>query len=128
MSTTMIKGCDAVDDAVGACLTGIVGEYGKAGLHAGLDEERTDVEEGFAEAADGGIERRDDRGDGDAGDDFRREPTHAEQGLEENAELVGGLFVGGGNAPVSHHVRGFGAVCGREETKYRVGVADIECQ
>ena len=77
-----IEGGDAVDDAVGADFAGVVGEDGKAGLDAGLDEERADVEEGFADAAEGGVERRDDGGDGDAGDDVGREAAHGEEGLE----------------------------------------------
>ena len=60
---------DAVDDAVGADFAGVVGEDGEAGLDAGLDEERLDLEEVFADAAQRGVERRDDGGDGDAVDD-----------------------------------------------------------
>ena len=61
-------GGDAVDDAVGTDLGGIVGEDGQAGADAGFDEQRLDAAIEFGGAAQSGVERRDDRGDDDAGD------------------------------------------------------------
>ncbi len=86
---------DAVDDAVGADLGGVVGEDGQAGADAGLDEERLDVEVELGGAAQGGVERRDDGGDGDAGDVGHGERAQGEEVAEEDAELVGGEVRGG---------------------------------
>jgi len=44
------KAATQVDDAVGAGFAGVVGEDGKAGLHAGLDEEWLDLEVGLGDA------------------------------------------------------------------------------
>ena len=46
-----LNGGNAVADAVGAELGGVVDEGGHAGLDAGLDEERVEIEVGFADLA-----------------------------------------------------------------------------
>ena len=84
-----VEGGDAVDDAVGADLGGVVGEDGQAGFDARLDEERADFEELLADGAKGGVDGRDDGGDGDAGDVVHGDAGDLKEAAEEHAELVG---------------------------------------
>ena len=62
-----VEGGDAVDDAVGADLGGVVGEDGEAGLDAGLDKDGAEVEVEVADVAEGCVGGWNDGGDADAG-------------------------------------------------------------
>jgi hypothetical protein len=121
-----LVGGDAVDDAVGAYLRRIVGEDGQAGADTGFDEEWLDATEVFGGAAQGGVERRHDRGDNNAADLRNIERAQSEEVAEENAKLVDGGIAVGGDAPVGEQgSRGLwrgNAV----ETENRVGVADVD--
>ncbi len=105
---------------------GVVGEDGQAGLDAGLDEEGLEVEVELADLAQDGIERRDDRGDDDAGDDGHLEVVEGEEVLEDDAALGGGLVDGRGDAPVGDELRRLRLGGEVVEAEDRVGVADVD--
>ena len=117
---------DAVGNAIGAKLGGVVDQQLHAGLDAGLDEERLDVEVGFADLAQRGVDGRNDGGDDDVGDLARRHAVHLEKIDEEDAVLVDGLRAMRGDAPVRGEL-GLGAI-ELVEAEGRVGVADIESE
>ena len=121
---------DAVDDAVGADLGGVIGEDGQAGAGAGLDEDGLDVEVEIDGAAQGGVEWRHYGGDDYAGDRGHVDIAQREELTHEHAELVDGDLAAGGDAPVGEQLggglgRGFGV---REavEAEDGVGVAYID--
>ena len=121
-----LVGGDAVDDAVGADLGGIVCEDGQAGADAGLDEDRLDAAVDLGGAAQGRVERRDDRGDDDAGDLRDVHRAQGEEIAEENAKLVDGGVAMSGDAPVGEQ-RGGSLRRGQAvETEDRIGVAYID--
>ncbi len=123
----VVDGGDAVDDAVGADLGGVVGEDGDAGAGAGLDEEGLDVEVELDGAAEGGVERRDDGGDGDAGDVGEVEGAEGEEVAEEDAELVEGEVARVVMRQSARRVAGWVAGCGEGvEAEDGVGVADVD--
>jgi len=117
---------DAVDDAVGAHLGGIVGEDGQAGADAGLDEQRLDVAVELGGAAQGGVERRHDRGDGNAGDLGDVQRAQGEEVAEDDAKLVDGGVAVGGDAPVGEQGGGRAGSGEAVEAEDRVGVADVD--
>ena len=119
---------DAVHDAVRADFAGVVREHGQAGLHAGLDEERADLEVGLAETAQARVQRRHDGRNRNAGDEVGLEAAHGEERLKEDSEFVGRLLVGCGDTPDGGELCGFGFRREPEETHDRVGVAYVECQ
>src|SRR6185312_10320941 len=106
---------DAVDDAVGPDFAGVVGEDRQAGFDARLDEQRLDLEERLADPAQGRIERRNDRRDSDAIDARERLVAHREQVLKLRCDLVGGLFIGCGDAPIGDQRMRFAFGCGPKE-------------
>ena len=114
MSTTMavavesVEGGDAVDDAVGADLGGVVGEDGQAGADAGLDEEGLDVEVEIGGTAQGGVERRDDGGDDDAGDVGDVDARRAKRSRKSMPNSSTVMLAVGGDAPVGEE-RGGGS-------------------
>ena len=122
-----VPGADAVEEAIGAEVGGVVGEDGDAGLDAGLDEHGLEGEEALGHGAEGGVEWRDDGGDGDAGDDGEVEVVEAEEALEEQAELVGGVLAVGGGAPSGD---GLGPIVAGEVEQGGddVGVADVKSE
>ena len=121
-----LMGGYAVDDAVGADFGGVVGEDGQAGAGSGFDEEGLEVEVAFGDAAEGGVERRDDGGDDDSGDGGDIERAEGEEVAEEDGELVDGDVAAGGDAPVGEEFGG-GFGCGEAvEAEDCVGVADVD--
>ena len=119
-------GGDAVDDAVGADLGGVVGEDGQAGADAGLDEEGFDVEVELDGAAQGGVERGNDGGDDHAADLGDIERAQGEEVAQDEADLVDGEGAVGGDAPVGDQSGGFAGGGEAVETEDRVGVADVD--
>jgi len=95
-----LVGGDGVGEAIGAQFRGIVDQDGHAGFDAGFNEERIDVEAGFADLAQRGFDGRHDRGDDDVRDLAGLDAIHLEKVDEEHAVLVGGLLVMGGDTPV----------------------------
>ncbi len=134
-----LEGGDGIDEAISAQFGGIVDEDGHAGLDAGFDEEGLDAEVLFADLAQCAFDGRDDAGDDDVADLIGVHAVHLEKIDEEDAVLVGGLVVMGGDAPVggefglgdggrlwlagSSGELGFGQAV---EAEYGVGVADVE--
>ena len=136
-----LKGGNGVGEAVRAQFRGIVDQDGHAGFDAGFNEERIDVEAGFADLAQRGFDGRHDRGDDDVRDLAGLDAIHLEKVDEEHAVLVGGLLVMGGDTPVGDEGGLFGGFrrlrCGRDarvvlveavEAELGVGVAYIESQ
>ena len=109
---------------------GLSVRMGRPVRDAGLDEERLDVEVELGDAAQDGIERRDDGGDGDAGDGGHIQRAQGEEVVEEHAELVDGYVAVGGDAPVGEQGGGGGRrglrVGEAIEAEDRVGVADVD--
>ena len=80
----------------------------------------------LADLAERGLDRGDDRRDDDVGDLAGGEAVHLKEVDEEDAVLVGGLVVVGGDAPVGGEL-GPGII-ELVEAENRVGVADVECE
>ncbi len=121
-----LEGGDAVGDAIGAKLGGIVDEHLHAGLDAWLDEHRLDVEVGFAHLAQRGVDGRHHRSDDDVRDLAGRHAVHLKEVHEEDAVLVDGLRAMRGDAPVRGELGLFAIEL--VEAESRVGVADIESE
>ena len=95
-------------------------------LMPGSTNMRLDVEVGFADLAQRGVDGRHDGGDDDVRDLAGRHAVHLEEIDEEDAVLVDGLRAMRGDAPVRGEFGLFAVEL--VEAERRIGVADIESE
>ncbi len=123
-----VEGTDGIGDAIGTDLAGVVVEDRHAGLDAGAEHHRLDVEVAVDHAADRRGHPRHTRRHGDARDVGPVEIDLIEDRLEHDRVLVGGAVVHGGETPVVDQA-GAGGIGGRTvfvQPEHDVGVTDVD--
>ena len=95
-------------------------------LMPGSTKQRLNVEVGFADLAQSGVDGRNNGGDDDVRDLAGRQAVHLEKVDEEDAVLVDGLRAVRGDAPVRGELGLFAVEV--VEAQRRIGVADIESE
>src|SRR5208283_1705699 len=125
-AAVLFKGGNAIGDAVGAHLGGIVDKHLHAGLDAGLDEYGFDVKVGLADLSQGGVDGRHDGGDDDVRHLAGRHAVHLKEIHEKNTVLVDSLGAMRCDAPVGGKNGLFPVDL--VKPKRRIRVADIESE